>query len=148
LNTLLLAAFAVVMGAGLSVQPLLNARVARLAGSPIYGALLSVLVSTLTLILVVVLARLAAPNVRALGTAPWWTFAGGVIGAGVVLAALMATPRLGAATTIALFIAGQLAASLAIDHFGALGVPVHPLDVKRALGVACLVAGVALIRWA
>jgi len=71
-----------------------------------------------------------------------------VIGAGVVLAALVAPPRLGAATTIALFIAGQLAASLAFDHFGALGVPVHPLDIKRALGVACLVAGVALIRWA
>jgi len=70
LSGLLLAAFVVAMGMGLSVQPLLNARVARLAGNPVYGALLSVAVSTVTLALVVLLARLAAPNVRALGTAP------------------------------------------------------------------------------
>ena len=52
------------------------------------------------------------------------------------------------ATTVALFIAGQLAASLVIDQLGLLGVPVHPLDWKRVVGVACLVAGVVLIRWA
>lgn len=144
----LLAAFVAMMGVGLSVQPLLNARVAKLAGNPIYGALFSVFVSTLTLTVIAVIGRLAAPNIRGLGTLPWWTLTGGVIGAFVVLSALMSAPRLGVATTVALFIAGQLAASLVIDHFGLLGAPVHPIDLKRMLGVACLVAGVVLIRWA
>jgi transporter family-2 protein len=46
-----------------------------------------------------------------------------------------------------LFIAGQMAASLLVDHQGWFGVPRHPLDLPRALGVLCLAAGVVLIRW-
>ena len=78
---------------------------------------------------------------------PAWAWTGGIIGAFVVLTALTATPRLGAATTVMLFIAGQLACSLVLDQNGWLGVPVHPIDLPRALGVPCLVAGVVLIRW-
>ncbi len=143
----LLAAFVIVMGAGLSLQPLLNARIAGLAGNPLYGALFSVTVSTLTLAAIVIVSRLDMPNARALATAPWWMWSGGLIGAFVVLSALMATPRLGAATTVALLIAGQLAASLLIDRLGILGVPVRELSALRLLGVGCLMAGVQLIRW-
>ena len=45
-----LAAWVVVMGAGLSLQPLINAQIARTAGHPVYGALISVAVSTLTMV--------------------------------------------------------------------------------------------------
>ena len=45
----LLAAWVVVMGAGLSLQPLINAQIARTAGHPVYGALISVAVSTVTM---------------------------------------------------------------------------------------------------
>lgn len=144
----LLAAWAVVMGAGLSLQPLVNARMAQAAGHPVYGALASVAVSTTTLVLAALLLPAGAPDAHGMAEAPWWTWTGGVIGAFVVLAALTAAPRLGSATTVALFIAGQLAASLVIDQQGLLGVPVHPLDANRVLGVACLVVGVVLIRWA
>jgi transporter family-2 protein len=143
----LLAAFVVVMGAGLSLQPLLNARVARLAGHAVHGALISVFVSTITLMLIVLIGRLGAPDLRTVSTAPPWTWTGGIIGAFVVLAALLSAPRLGVAATVALFIAGQLSASLLIDHWGVLGAPVHPIDLMRAIGVALLVAGVVLIRW-
>jgi transporter family-2 protein len=135
------------VGALLAVQPLLNARVAGAAGHPIYGALFSVLVSAVTLAVVATALRLPWPDLRGIGAAPAWTWAGGVIGAGVVLSALLATPRLGAATTVMLFITGQMAASLLLDHHGWLGVPERPLDLPRALGVLCLVAGVVLIRW-
>ena len=50
-------------------------------------------------------------------------------------------------TTVMLFITGQLTCSLVLDHFGWLGAPVHPVDLPRLLGVACLMAGVVLIRW-
>jgi transporter family-2 protein len=144
----LLGAAAVVMGGLLSVQPLLNARVAGAAGSPVYGAMFSVLVSTLTLLAGAVLLRLPPPDLRAVAAGPAWTWTGGIIGAFVVLVALTATPRLGAATTVMLFIAGQMTAALLLDHHGWLGVPVHPIDLPRVLGVLCLVAGVVLIRWA
>ncbi|MGH9647341.1 MAG: DMT family transporter, partial [Bryobacteraceae bacterium] len=56
-------------------------------------------------------------------------------------------PRLGAATVIALIVAGQMIGSLAFDHFGLLGVPVHPANMVRLTGAALLVAGAILIRF-
>ena len=135
------------MGAGLSIQPLLNARVGAALGHPVYAAMFSVFVSTLSMITLALVMRLDWPSLRGLGALPPWMLTGGVIGAFVVLVALMATPRLGAAITIALFISGQLAMSLVIDHFGLLGVPERPLTMARLVGVLCLTAGVALIRW-
>ena len=137
----------VVVGALLAIQPLLNARIAGAAGHPIYGTLFSVTVSTLTMLVAATLLRLPWPDLRSIAASPPWSWTGGIIGAGVVLCALIATPRLGAATTVMLFISGQLAASLLLDHHGWLGVPVHPIDLPRVLGVICLIAGVVLIRW-
>lgn len=55
-------------------------------------------------------------------------------------------PRLGVASTITLMIAGQLALSLVLDHFGWLGVPRQPLSLTRVAGVALVLAGVLLVR--
>jgi transporter family-2 protein len=145
---ILLGIWIAVMGAGISMQPLLNAQVATRAGHPVYGALISVFVSTCLMVVLVVLGRLPAPSFRDLAAGPWWMWIGGIIGALYVLAALMATPRLGAATTVAIFIAGQLIASIILDHFGLLGVPVHPIDLPRLIGVAMLIGGVVMIRFA
>ena len=145
--TSLLAATTVLVGMLLATQPLINARAGAAAGHPVYGALVSVTVSTLALALAALALRLPAPDLRALASAPAVTWTGGLIGALVVLTALTATPRLGAAATVALFIAGQLGASLLLDQRGWLGVPLQPITPTRLLGVACLVAGVVLIRW-
>lgn len=143
----LLGIWIAVMGAGISMQPLLNAQVATRAGHPIYGALISVFVSTCLMAVLVIAGRLPAPNLRMLAAGPLWMWIGGIIGALYVLAALIATPRLGAATTVAIFIAGQLTASIVIDHYGLFGVPVHSIDLPRLIGVAMLVGGVVMIRF-
>jgi transporter family-2 protein len=77
---------------------------------------------------------------------PAWLLVGGLIGAQFLLVSLLAAPRLGVATTVAVLIAGQLAAALVVDHYGWLGVPRQPLGPLRLLGAALLVAGVVLIR--
>ena len=64
----------------------------------------------------------------------------------MLLAALLAAPKLGVATTAALIIAGQLAAALTIDQFGWLGMPEQPITGTRMIGALCLLAGVTLIR--
>ena len=61
-------------------------------------------------------------------------------------AAAWGVPRLGAAMTITLMVGGQLLLSLALDHFGALGVPRQPLNIGRIAGVALVFAGVLLVR--
>ena len=47
---------------------------------------------------------------------------------------------------IALVVAGQMAAAITLDHFGAFGLSPHPISVSRLLGAALLIAGVVLIK--
>jgi len=81
--------------------------------------------------------------VRAL---PWYAWLGGLYGACFVVAAAWGVPRLGVAMTITLMVGGQLMLSLALDHFGALGVPHQPLNLGRIAGVGLVLAGVLLVR--
>lgn len=60
--------------------------------------------------------------------------------------AVLLIPRLGAATVLALLVAGQLLASIALDHFGLFGLPQRPVDLSRLAGAVLLLGGVVLIR--
>ncbi len=76
---------------------------------------------------------------------PWWYWiGGGGMGVVVVLTITVVTPRIGAAATIALLIAGQLAMGVLIDRYGWFGVEQVPLSWPRALGVLLLAAGALL----
>jgi transporter family-2 protein len=76
----------------------------------------------------------------------WVSWTGGIFGAMYIAISILLLPRLGAATVIGLIVAGQMIGSLAFDHFGFLGVPLHHLTAVRLLGAGFLVAGVTLIR--
>lgn len=47
---------------------------------------------------------------------------------------------------VALVLAGQLITSIALDQYGILGYPVHPVNGWRIAGVMLLVAGAYLIK--
>ena len=61
--------------------------------------------------------------------------------------ALMLLPKLGASGFIALALAGQVVASLVLDHFGLFGLVERHLTLPRLLGAVLLIAGVALIQF-
>jgi transporter family-2 protein len=143
----LYAAVVLVTGAILALQPVINANVAGRVGHPMSAALVSVSITFLALLLSTLALRAPLPSPRLLANVPPWLLTGGLIGAVFLFVSLFAAPRLGVATTIALLIAGQLAAALTVDHFGWLGVPVRPVNPYRVLGGGCLLAGVLLIRW-
>jgi uncharacterized membrane protein YdcZ (DUF606 family) len=60
--------------------------------------------------------------------------------------AILLIPKLGAATFLALLVAGQMLCALAFDHFGLLGIPVQPASLIRLAGAAFLILGVVMIR--
>jgi transporter family-2 protein len=70
----------------------------------------------------------------------------GTLGAFFATTAMVMAPRMGAAITFSLVIAGQLLLSLLLDHYGLLSTPVHSLNGWRIAGVAFLLIGVILIR--
>jgi transporter family-2 protein len=59
----------------------------------------------------------------------------------------MLLPKLGASGFIALALAGQAVASLALDHFGMFGLVERQMTVSRGVGALLLVAGVVLIQF-
>jgi transporter family-2 protein len=79
-------------------------------------------------------------------SAPPWMYLGGLLGAFYVSASIVLTPRLGVATTIGLFLAGQVIASIVIDHFGLFGVAVQPASIPRILGALLIIVGVAVVQ--
>lgn len=145
-NALHVAAFACVLGGALAaVQAPTNAMLNGPLGSPVNAALVSFLVGAAVLA-VAALALGARPDLGAAAGLPWYAWLGGAYGAVFVVAAAFAAPRLGVAQLIVLIIAGQLLMSLALDHFGAFGLPRRPIDWSRVLGVVLVFAGVLLVR--
>lgn len=135
----------VIGGALAGLQAPTNARLAAVAGSPLNAAFASFLIGTLVLGAAAI-AMQARPDVSAVRALPWYIWLGGAYGAVFVAAAAWGVPRLGVATVITLLVAGQLAMSIAIDHFGALGAPRHPVSPGRILGVLMVIGGVMLVR--
>ena len=81
----------------------------------------------------------------AAASAPWWAWFGGIVGSGMVVLATRAVTSLGVASFTAVTVAVQLVVSAAIDQFGWLDTPIHPLTLTRAAGVLLLGLGATLV---
>lgn len=141
IGTMLLA-FAV--GAGLVVQVGMNVALGRALGSPFLGSLTNFLVGSAALVTFVLL-RVDLPGRTQVAGAPAWAWFGGLFGAMYVTVATLAGPRIGALLLLALTVAGQMVASIVVDHYGLLGFAQQPVTAMRLLGVAFLVAGIVLV---
>jgi transporter family-2 protein len=135
---------AALVGAGLTVQVGMNATVRFAIGSPMLAAIVNFVIGLAGLV-IVALASGARWTPGSAATVPAWAWFGGLLGAAYVASTTVLGPRLGAATLLAFTLAGQMAAALAVDHYGVIGFPQSPLTASRLLGAALLVAGVLLI---
>ena len=132
-------------GAATALQGPTNAKLVTAVGSPLNAAFVSFAVGTVALGVLAMILQ-ARPDVGAMKALPWWAWMGGLYGCAFVVSAAWGVPRLGVATTITVMIAGQLLLSLALDHFGDLGVEKQPLSLGRIVGVALVIGGVVLVR--
>ncbi|MGY0504726.1 DMT family transporter [Luteimonas sp. e5] len=142
-HLLLAVVAAVLIGAMLPLQGLINARLGTQIGGAVQAAFVSFIVGSVALGLWLLAARqgvAAVPQARL----PAWIWAGGLIGALYVAVFTLLVPRLGAASIICLAILGQLAASLLLDHFGVLQ-PARPASALRVLGAVLVLAGALLV---
>lgn len=137
---------AVAAGISLVVQQALNANLRSALNSAAWSGFMSYFLGVLCMAALAFLMRDPVPSAATAARIPWFAWSGGMFGAIFIGLAIFLVPRLGAATFFALLIAGQMLGSVAFDHFGVLGVPVHPVSVVRIAGAALLVAGVVLIR--
>ena len=143
----ILLALALAAGTFMPIQAGINSKLAGAVGGAIPSAFVSFLVGTLALALILGVTGQGVPFTAACKASPWWYWIGGTLGAFFVTATVILAPRIGGGAMIALTLAGQVAASMALDHFGLLGFPHIPFDLKRLIGTALLLAGVYLIRF-
>ena len=139
--------FAIAAGAMLPVQFGINAQLAAWLGSPLRATFVSFVVGAGVLLVATLLFARGISEGRELGSAPWWVWVGGFLGAFYVLGSVVTAPKLGAAALFAFILAGQAIASLAVDHFGWVGFEENPITPGRLLGLALVAAGVAAVRF-
>jgi transporter family-2 protein len=139
-------AFGFLAGAMLPVQFGINAQLADWVGSPLRATLVSFVVGTVALLAATLVFVRGWPGGERLGEAPWWVWLGGLLGAFYVLGSVVTAPKLGAATLVAVILAGQAVASLLVDHFGWVGFEENPVTPGRLVGMVLVAVGVALVR--
>lgn len=118
---LFLIPLALIGGMALPTQFAVNSQLRGVVGGPVVAGAVSFIVGAVALTIAALLITRASPQLVGVSEAPWWVWTGGLLGAGYVVSSIILTPRLGAAATVGFFLAGQMIASIVIDHLGLLG---------------------------
>ena len=132
------------VGGLVAMQAPFNARLGDAVGD-LQAAFLSFLIGTAALLLLAAVARGGLGSLAGARHVAWYYLTGGVLGGILVIATLITVRSLGAGGVTAALIAGQLAVSVVVDHFGWLGVERSPVTVTKVAGVLLLGAGTYLV---
>ena len=144
-SRLLFIIMALALGAVLPIQAAINARLAKVAGSPVMSAFVSFAVGTGALLLFLILSgQLKFGFVSS--QSPWWIWTGGLLGTFFVAGIVVLLPRLGVVLSFSLVLAGQMFVAILFDQFGWLGVAIKEISAGKIIGAILLIAGVFLIR--
>ncbi len=137
---------AITVGCLLPIQASINAKLGTFLKAPIMAALVNFIVGGFILLIVIIGTRTPNNILLAIKEAPAYAWVGGLMGSIYVTSIIFLVPRLGAALSFGLIIAGQMVFSLALDHFGFFGVTVQPVNWGRIMGVLLIFAGIVLIQ--
>ena len=137
---------AVLLGAALSLQPAINATIARILGNPLLAAGISISISLIVVITLWLAWGKAGGDFSQVKNLPWWVIVGGVVGAIFVAGAIVTAPVLGVALFFVCMVAGQLIGSTIIDQIGAFGLEVKPINTMKIVGLGLVILGAGLVQ--
>ena len=137
---------AVAGGMLLPMQFSVNSALAQAVNSVTLAAGVSYLGGAVALGIVLALLRVR-PDWSGAAAAPRWVWLGGVVGSAYVVGSVVLTRLLGAALATTLVIAAQVLTALALDHFGALGLPRRAMNRTRTLAALLVLAALTLRLW-
>ena len=140
----LLVTSALLIGALMPFQSLINAELSTHLGSPLQSALVSFSVGMISLFLITIFSPNAYPSFSTITKIPPLLFIGGFFGVLMVGASIVLVPKMGSALMMGGFVCGQILMSLIIDHYGWMGVPVNPLSMTRLAGGIFMLIGLGL----
>ncbi len=131
-------------GGMVALQAPVNSVLGRAIGTW-QAAFVSFAIGTVALACIAALATGGLGQVADIRNVSWYYLTGGLLGAAYVTTILVTVRTLGAGGIVAATIAGQLAVSVVVDHFGLIGVAKHPITLTKIVGVVLLAAGTYLV---
>lgn len=143
--------YIVIIAAGtlVAMQAGTNATMNKSLQSPFLSSAVSFAEGLLSLLLAMAvfmaLHKTPLPKAHQWASAPWWAWTGGTLGAIYVLAGVLTAEKVGTGIFVCLSVTASILASLAIDHFGLVGMHRHAASPGRLLGGALMVLGMILI---
>ncbi|CAO4143752.1 DMT family transporter [Methylorubrum aminovorans] len=145
LNPRLLYPFIVVAGALQAIGVVWNAQLREALVNPWLAALVSFLPVVFVFVLVFLLRPKPLPQRTDIEGVRWWMPLAGLTGAVAVFAGLLFVDKVGAGAFNGLLITANLLTSVALDHFGWVGMKRVRAGASRLGGAALMVAGILLI---
>ncbi|HEV7438385.1 MAG TPA: DMT family transporter [Methylobacterium sp.] len=139
MNPLLLYPFILVAGALQAAGNSMNARLRNALVNPWLAATVSFALIVFVSVTLFFVMPTPLPSLESLAKMPWWAPVGGLAGAVAVFGGLLFVDKVGAGPF------NGLLTSLALDHFGWLGMPRHRAGRERLAGAVLMVAGIVLI---
>lgn len=137
--------FILVAGALQAIGVTMNAALRGALVNPWLAAAVSFLPIVFVFVAMLAIRPVPLPTRSDLAAMPWWAPLGGIAGAVAVFGGLLFVDKVGAGAFNGMLITANLLTSLAIDHFGWLGMPEHRAGRARIAGAALMVAGIILI---
>jgi transporter family-2 protein len=138
---------ALAIGFMVSLQPPINAVMARELSSSLLASTVSISIAFCLICIVWLVLGKGGGEVSQIRQLPWWIVLGGVAGVIFVVGGVMVAPALGFALFFVCIIAGQLLGSTVIDQLGAFGLPVKPVGGMKLIGLTLVLAGAALVQF-
>ena len=140
--------WALVAGAFIPLIGILNARVGRALGEPIYATVVVFFVAILIALLASVVFGKSSLTTQNLQNLEPFDYGAGLIVAFYVISATVLAPKIGVANFIVMAVSSQILFSLMIDHFGLFGAPVKPISITQLFGAVMLLIGLATTQLA
>ncbi|MFW8592357.1 DMT family transporter [Glaciecola sp. 2405UD65-10] len=133
-------------GSALTVQVATNGVLSKASTGPLWAAFFSFLIGTLALLILLLILREPPPSMSSLLKLPKWYFFGGVLGVFYVTVVVMSIGVIGSVSLVTTVIVAQLITATVLEHFGVLGIPKNPVQLKTLIGFALMLAGFSLIK--
>ena len=140
--------WALLAGAFIPLIGILNARVGRALGEPIYATVIVFFVAILIALLASVFFGKSSLTTQNLQDLEPYDYGAGLIVAFYVISATVLAPKIGVANFIVMAVSSQILFSLMIDHFGLFGAPLKPISITQLFGAVMLLIGLATTQLA
>lgn len=131
------------------LQTSVNSRLSLFTKSLILASFYSFLTGTLLLVLInlIVNPGKLAPDFLLSGDFSYIWFTGGLLGVVYLTGNMILLPRIGAALTVIMTVAGQMVIGLFIDTFGWFEAPIQPLNIYRIAGIIIMLGGIIFMNY-